>query len=250
VGYNNYKKPKLFLISVLIFSLFLTINGVNTLTIKAQTNNASSSISVNNALENVLSKLRGQAGDIGPQGPPGPKGDPGPIGPRGPVGPPGENGTQGAPGPIGPVGPPGPQGEQGPAGENGTQGAPGPIGPVGPPGPAGENGTQGAPGPIGPVGPPGPIGPAGENAQILKSDIYVVNGTEDSIRGSSTAVSIASCNVGDIPLSGGYKINERGEGRIGEIETRPNIGNSSWETMVDGERLDISSYAVCLDVTK
>ena len=91
---------------------------------------------------------------------------------------------------VGPPGPPGPAGATGAAGQQGIQGIQGPIGP---------NGTQGAPGQsiIGPQGPPGFV-------QLNNTNVYMVEGenTNNSLFSDS---SIASCDLGDVVITGGFQ---------------------------------------------
>ncbi len=113
------------------------------------------------------------------------------------------------------------------------------VGPPGPPGPAGE------------VGPPGPPGPAGNNSIILKENLYVKNGVQQSTTEEDSFVTAtATCNDNDIPLSGGYNIIGDGEGgdngEINEIGSIPNIQNNSWTVNVEGEDVRITPYVVCL----
>ncbi len=144
---------------------------------------------------------------------------------------------------VGPQGPAGEVGPQGPAGEVGPQG---PAGEVGPQGPAGEVGPQG------PAGEVGPQGPAGNNSIILKENMYVKNGVQQSTSEEDSFVTAtATCNDNDIPLSGGYNIvgdeEGGGNGEINEIGSIPNIQNNSWTINVEGEDIQITPYVVCLN---
>jgi hypothetical protein len=102
----------------------------------------------------------------------------------GAAGPTGATGADGAQGPAGPQGPMGPTGPTGPTG---------PMPPAGPPGPTGPTGPAGPMGPIGPTGPTGPI-----FTTNVRTEVSVVLGG-----GGGQQVS-ASCDPGDIALSGGW----------------------------------------------
>ncbi len=130
----------------------------------------------------------------------------------------------------------------------------GEVGPAGPPGPAGEVGPAGPPGPAGEVGPAGPPGPAGNNVTILKDNMYINNGTQQSTSEDSFITASATCNENDIPLSGGYSIvreeEEDDNGEINEIESIPDLQNNSWTINVEGDDIQITPYVVCLTVTQ
>ena len=84
---------------------------------------------------------------------------------------------------VGPTGPPGPQG---PPGVNGTTGATGATGATGP---QGIQGIQGAPG----------------LSQINDTSTYNVSNSSEIIAGSSNGTT-ATCDLGDIALSGGHVV--------------------------------------------
>ena len=108
-----------------------------------------------------------------------------------------QTGTQGPPGPAGPQGPIGLTGATGPQGEQGIQGIQGLIGPNGTQGPRGFNGTDGG---------QGLQGSAGINV-INASNYYSVEGDAGTvIPGGTRAFSIASCDTGDVAISGGYVV--------------------------------------------
>jgi hypothetical protein len=146
------------------------------------------------------------------------------IGPQGPTGP---QGPQREPGPQGPQGPQGLQGERGLTGATGMQG------------PAGEDGEDGATGMTGPAGAnstvPGPQGPSGIS-KINASNYYSVPGRTGFITsGETLVVSSISCNVGDVALSGQYRL-------FGANATSPTVsvfespGNppTNWLTIITG----------------
>ena len=89
----------------------------------------------------------------------------------------------------------GPPGPQGPPGQNGTNGVNGTQGP------AGEQGIQGIQGPIGPNGTQGPAG----LSQINDTDTYSVFNSSTIIAGGFN-VTTATCDPGDIALSGGHSV--------------------------------------------
>ena len=104
------------------------------------------------------------------------------------------------------VGQPGDKGDKGDKGDPGSAGAPGAAGAIGPMGPAGAASQQGAAGPIGPqgpkgdpgvAGPAGPVGPAGGTGGGAQVKEAVRNG-----RGSVVASASASCDSGQVALSG------------------------------------------------
>ncbi len=72
----------------------------------------------------------------------------------------------------------------------------------------------------------GPPGPAGNNSSILKENLYIKNGFQQSTSGENSFVTAtATCNDNDIPLSGAYSIvgNQEGDdnGEINEIGSYP-----------------------------
>lgn len=77
-----------------------------------------------------------------------------------------------------------------------------------------------------PAGEVWPQGPAGNNSIILKENMYVKNGVQQSISEEDSFVTAtATYNDNDIPLSGGYNIMGDKEGgdneEINEIEAYP-----------------------------
>jgi len=93
----------------------------------------------------------------------------------------------------------------------------------------------------------GPHEPADNNYETLKENMYVNNGVQQSISEEESFVTtFAACNNNDIPLSGGYSIvgaeEEDNSGEINEIESIPNIANSSWTINVEGEDVQITPY--------
>jgi hypothetical protein len=133
----------------------------------------------------------------------------------------------------------GTQGPAGPPGANGTQGLPGPQGPPG------INGTNGA---------TGATGPAGINV-LNSTNIYsvtdfvgaTVNNTGD------LAVSFASCDDGDIAISGQFSISPVVGSSIGTYDLRISgpvgiVPGSDWETAIVGEAgTFVSTSALCFD---
>ncbi|CAN5655194.1 hypothetical protein BH23THE1_BH23THE1_17300 [soil metagenome] len=110
-----------------------------------------------------------------------------------------------------------------------------------------------SPGEVGPAGPPGPageVGPAGNNGTINKDMVYTNTGPQESTSEESVITTSAPCNENDIPLSGGYSITredeENGDTEIIEIESIPNLQNSSWTVSVEGDDISVTSYVVCL----
>ena len=95
-------------------------------------------------------------------------------------------------------GPQGPAGEQGPAGNDGAPGAPGPQGEQGIPGPQGPTGNSGAPGATGPTGPQGPAG------SLDTLNTYYRLSDEVSVLQNQPQHVEASCDTGDLVLSGGH----------------------------------------------
>jgi hypothetical protein len=120
---------------------------------------------------------------------------------------------------------------------------------VGPAGPQGETGAAGAIGPEGPMGPIGPQGPQGEvgPAGPAGSSTYYVSSASAAIEtGASTTQVTATCNEGDVAVSGGF---------AGEVTAADSISGSgpladSWRiTLVNsGLGLTLTAYAVCLDI--
>lgn len=116
-------------------------------------------------------------------------------GPQGVPGEKGSDGADGAPGVEGSQGPAGAQGPSGPKGEPGNAGAPGSQGPAGPPGSTGPAGPQGSQGVPGAPGAPGTISTGAIYTKLwtTSAGAGVTNGT-------------ASCDAGDVALSGGCGI--------------------------------------------
>jgi len=140
-------------------------------------------------------------------------------------------GTQGPPGPPGPQGP---QGIQGPPGANGTQG---------------PQGIQGIQGPIGPNGTQGPPGPN----QILPERFYEVTGEAENTTGFQIATSFATCDDGDVAISGESAFIVLPGGSFANVETlRSGITSdlSSQFTLVSGSANNpflVRSFANCFD---
>ena len=87
---------------------------------------------------------------------------------------------------------PGPQGPAGPAGTAGAAGAPGSQGPAGP---QGAQGVQGVPGPQGPQGPAGSLDTLNTYYR-LSDEVSVLQNQPQHVE--------ASCDTGDLVLSGGH----------------------------------------------
>ncbi|HKZ21404.1 MAG TPA: S-layer homology domain-containing protein [Acidimicrobiia bacterium] len=135
------------------------------------------------------------------------------------------------------------------AGGTGSPGAQGPVGPVGPTGPQGEPGAAGGVGPEGPMGPMGPQGPQGEvgPAGPAGSSTYYVSSAAAVIgTGASTTQVTATCNEGDVAVSGGLSGTVAAADSV--IGSEPLAG--SWRiTLVNsGPGLTLTVYAVCLDI--
>jgi hypothetical protein len=125
------------------------------------------------------------------------------------------------------------------------------------PDPIRGNSSQVESGPAGEVGPPGPPGPAGEvgnNTTILRDNLYINNGTQQSTSEDSFITASATCNENDIPLSGGYSIvredEEEDSGELNEIESIPNLQNNSWTINVEGDDIQVTPYVVCLTMAQ
>lgn len=92
------------------------------------------------------------------------------------------------------------------------------VGTLGPAGPKGERGPQGPVGPEGPVGPQGDRGPPGSRTELgsINSQISDIekrlSGLEKrtSVARSNSAVSVASADPADLPLSPGIRRNADG----------------------------------------
>jgi hypothetical protein len=148
-------------------------------------------------------------------------------------------GIQGPAGPQGPIGPQGPQGPQGLMGFNGTQG------PAGPQGPPGVNGTRGA---------TGATGPAGIN--ILNStNVYTVRdevGGEINNTGEG-ASSFASCDDGDVAISGTFSVLPDVISSIGTYDLRFSgpvfaVPGETWQTFIVGEAgTFVRTSVLCFD---
>ena len=138
----------------------------------------------------------------------------------------------------------------------GTQGLPGPQGPQGPPG---VNGTNGATGATGPQGIQGPIGPNGTqglpgitvlnntNVYAVIGDTAVVNNTGEG------AGSIATCDNGDIAITGSFSVGTPVFSSIGTYDLRSSgpVGitpGENWESFIVGEAgTSVSTIALCFD---
>lgn len=165
------------------------------------------------------------------------------AGSDGPMGPAGATGANGATGP---------QGLQGPKGETGAVGLQGPQGATGPQGP---QGAVGAPGAAGTQGPIGAAGPKGDTGTIDGADIYVTltTGTTAVTEPGTGIVRLgatASCNAGDILLSGGCAIQQFSLTTTGFLQTNsPSGDGQSWtcsSSKSGTSTLQIIARAVCL----
>lgn len=164
----------------------------------------------------IVTGIKGDTGDTGPQGP---KGDTGATGPQGPKGDTGDTGPQGPKGDTGETGAQGPKGDTGdtgpagtaatiavgtvtsgqtasvvnsgtssaavfdfvlPKGDKGDKGDTGPTGPTGPEGPQGETGATGPTGPAGPAGADGQDGTDGQDGADGFSPIATVTKSGDT----------------------------------------------------------------------
>lgn len=120
---------------------------------------------------------------------------------------------------VGPQGPPGPEGAQGPQG------------PEGPSGPPGEDGAQGPQGPGGPQGPEGPPGPPGtiEDGAVTASKLGLIrfrSSQERVLQPGEGAEALASCDPGEVVLSGGFAKTFAMGGNPLEIIVSEPVGNS------------------------
>ena len=138
-----------------------------------------------------------------------------------------DNNITGTQGPQGPPGVPGPQGERGLTGVTGMQG------------PAGEDGEDGATGMTGPAGAnstvPGPQGPSGIS-KINASNYYSVPGRTGFITsGETLVVSSISCNVGDVALSGQYRLfSANATSPTVSVFESPGNPPTNWLTVITG----------------
>jgi hypothetical protein len=139
----------------------------------------------------------------------------------------------------------------------GTQGQPGPAGPAGP---AGINGTNGATGATGPQGIQGPIGPNGtqglpgitvlnnKNVYTLRDEVgAVINNTGEG------ASSVASCDDGDVAISGTFSVSPTVFSSIGTYDLRFSgpvefVPGEKWQTFIVGEAgTFVRTSVLCFD---
>jgi Collagen triple helix repeat (20 copies) len=139
---------------------------------------------------------------------------------------------------TGTQGPPGPQGPSGPPGVNGTDGEDGATGP---------QGIQGIPGATGATGPAGINVLNGTNVYAVFGDTVVVNNTGEG------AVSTATCDDGDIAITGAFSVGTPVRSSIGTYDLRFSgpVGltpGERWDSFIVGEAgTSVSTTALCFD---
>ena len=125
----------------------------------------------------------------------------------------------------------GPPGPQGPKGDTGAQGLPGIDG---------TNGTQGIPGPN----------------LISPDNTYVVQGNEANTTNTQIAISVATCDPGDIAIGGdSFVFGLLGSGNTLGNVTEYSSGNTldgatsyfSQVSVLPGAQMGVSAFAVCFD---
>lgn len=193
---------------------------------------------------------QGEKGDQGQQGPQGPKGDQGSQGERGPQGAPGLDGKDGAPGLDGKDGAPGldgksayqiwlGEGNQGSLGDflGSLKGEKGDQGPKGDQGEQGQQGEKGEKGDQGPKGEPGIV------------SMQVREGNLTTIPGKSEVTVEATCDPGEIAISGGYIASSNS---INSFKNAPLTDGSltpkGWSVTANnsaGNSGNIKAYVVC-----
>ena len=137
----------------------------------------------------------------------------------------------------------------------GTQGPPGPQGPAGATGPQGlpgidgEDGAQGPPGATGAQGPPGATGAQGPSGNFTTDNFYL--NSSDIRTGPGFLNAIASCSIGDTPISGEFLVGNPANVPY-NIVTFASVINS-WETAIEptsnpgNNNLTLSTVVHCLD---
>ena len=128
----------------------------------------------------------------------------------------------------------------------GTQGPPGPQGPAGATGPQGLPGIDGEDGAQGPPGATGAQGPSGN----FTTDNFYLN-SSDIRTGPGFLNAIASCSIGDTPISGEFLVGNPANVPY-NIVTFASVINS-WETAIEptsnpgNNNLTLSTVVHCLD---
>jgi hypothetical protein len=182
----------------------------------------------------------GVTGAAGPTGPVGPAGAPGKEGPAAAaVG--GTSAATGVTGAAGPTGPVGPTGAEGLAGKNGATGATG-AGAAGPTGAAGTTGSTGPTGPTGPTGATGATGAAGVGTITTISKAETMEPKSIKV----TPPLVATCNSGEVAISGGFDI-EGAETKA--YLSRRTAAGTGWEVQFEDEsenKSPVSTLAYCI----
>jgi hypothetical protein len=127
-----------------------------------------------------------------------------------------------------------------------TQGPPGPPGPAGPAGPAGPQGIQ---------GPPGPSG----ISQINSTNLYLVEGNNTFLNPPIPTIgsSVATCDVGDVVIEGGYRVFSATlnsppivifDGPLPAPDGEPPVPlDSAYRVDLFGNSTEFQTFAYCLD---
>jgi hypothetical protein len=128
-------------------------------------------------------------------------------------------------------------------------------GPPGPPGPPGVNGTTGPQGPQGIQGPPGPSG----ISQINSTNLYLVEGNNTFLSPPIPTIgsSVATCDVGDVVIEGGYQVFSANlnspsivlfDGPIPSPDGEPPVPlDSAYRVDLFGNDTNFQTFAYCLD---
>jgi hypothetical protein len=126
------------------------------------------------------------------------------------------------------------------------------TGSQGPPGPQGPKGDTGATGATGSQGIQGLQGPAGINV-INGSNLYPVIGEEGTISSDGTESSFASCDAGDIAITGAYSVGSldiTATGTFDVISFGPvgGLPSGTWQTFIVGlEGTSVQTIIYCFD---
>ena len=82
---------------------------------------------------------------------------------------------------------------------------------------------------------------------IPSSDIYQITAASGSCSGSNGCTITASCNTGDLALSGGFNNPGSIDDSVIVFKSQPN-GNNAWQCRVYSDASGVTCYVKCLDV--
>jgi hypothetical protein len=132
------------------------------------------------------------------------------------------------------------------------------TGTQGPPGPQGPAGVAGSAGPAGPQGIQGPPGASGIS-QINSTNLYLVEGNNTFLNPPIPTIgsSVATCDVGDVVIEGGYQVFSATlnfppivifDGPLPAPDGEPLVPlDSAYRVDLFGNNTNFQTFAYCLD---